>query len=116
MRGASTGQASKEDTGEVPVTGREGEEGSQREGEHRNHEVTRETTCPQISFQTDQIICPVLLYYKPPAKLFLKSIFDIKTCLGAGLNSPPSPPTLLCNSPIEAIRLAVKSGDCGEGN
>jgi len=61
----------------VPVTGREGEEGSQREGEHRNHEVTRETTC-----------------------------------LGAGLNSPPSPPTLLCNSPIEAIRLAVKSGDC----
>ena len=33
------------------------------------------------------------------------------TCFGAGLNSPPSPPTLLCNSPIEAIRLAVKRGD-----
>ena len=111
MRGASTGQASKDDTGEVPVTGREGEEGSQREGEHRNHEVTRETTCPQISNQTDQIFCPILLNYKPQAK-----IFNITTCLGAGLNSPPSPPTLLCNSPIEAIRLAVKSGDCGERN
>ena len=55
MRGARTGQASKEETGEVPVTGREGEEGSQREGEQRNHEVTRETTCVQISFHIDQI-------------------------------------------------------------
>ena len=49
MRGAKTGQASKEETGEVPVTGRDGEEGSQREGEQRNHEVTRETTCARIS-------------------------------------------------------------------
>ena len=53
MRGARTGQASKDETGEVPVTGREGEEGSQSEGEHRNHEVTRETTCAQISFRAD---------------------------------------------------------------
>ena len=115
MRGASTGQASKEDTGEVPVTGREGEEGSQREGEHRNHEVTRETTCSQISIQTDQIFCPISLN-QTTGKMPLKNAHGIITCLGAGLNSPPSPPTLLCNSPMEAIRLAVKSGDCGEGN
>ena len=44
-RGAKTGQASKDETGEVPVTGREGDEGSQRDGEQRSQEVTRETTC-----------------------------------------------------------------------
>lgn len=109
-RGARTGQASKEETGEVPVTGREGEEGSQREGEQRNHEVTRETTCPQISLQ--KIIFVRLCFNT--GKIFTKH--GIITCLGAGLNSPPSPPTLLCNSPMDAIRLAVKSGDCGERN
>ena len=64
MRGARTGQASKEETGEVPVTGREGEEGSRREGEQRNQAVTRETTFAQISFKTDQDSCEISLCHR----------------------------------------------------